>query len=884
MPPLLPSTAVTTVPEGTFGPYFARQNDRALLLYAAPAPSGGRSFYASVIDDSGRPIGPPALVSAAPETSPKVVVRAAGKGFVAVWGSTEGGTTSIVAALFDAAGALAGAARTIVQRPGELVSVDLIALDTGMVVVWAEKRTRAAALFTVALAADMTPKSPPLLVVEQARAWQTAAAGGRVALAYVGATAKEAGQVMLALLDERGRPVGDPKSVSGGSGGAEPDVDMVRMGDRLLLAWSDKRAGDAHVFMTAVDLAGTVAVPARDLTTHRGEQALVGLVAPALPTTERQRGRALLAYDELDAGGGEKKRTIRLGLVDENLGLAKETASLTAAASPRENIEFAAAPDGFVATMFAPMCVSDPCEGAAPWVPSAARFGPGLSVLASEPLRPSVLAGATPAMALDPWCGRAGCFALAAGTAQPGSVSIVAVQLPAKESRWAASAARDSPRNPPAAVALDALWSGERIADVAATGSKNGTLLAWVTYFVEGAPHASPTPPGARAKPVARIDPGDPKKPREAILNVLALDPDGAPAGSPTVLSMRAASVGGVAVASAEGDSGDACVAWVARDAGDLQVFVTKVNAKGARLTQRMLTQAKGDASDVAIATVKNGWAVAWVDARRGHGEVYVTKIDQNLRTLVAEHPVLEEHPGTHAPASAPATLESEASDVTLLARDDDLLVAWASRHRSDSAGARATEKSATPSTPQDFRTDLVVLRLPNQDLRATGRETVAWTSPRALRSPTLGARGAEVVLAASEDAVEEGDAAGASAAGEKRARTLLIALGNTGTSPAPPQILTTDGLPLALAMSCDNAVCWLTLASTNADALAWDAYPWRGMQSGNAAPTTSPARLLTTRARGRAISAALVGHALIFGEDDAKGRGVLRLMRIAWN
>src|SRR5690606_27887059 len=83
--------------------------------------------------------------------------------------------------------------------------------------------------------------------------------------------------------------------------------------------------------------------------------------------------------------------------------------------------------------------------------------------------------------------------------------------------------------------------------------------------------------------------------------------------------------------------SGGGAVAWVARENGDPEVHVTRIDAKGKRTNDVQLTTVKGTATDVSIVWAGDGWIVAWVDGRRGNGEVYATKVDLGLRRIARE-------------------------------------------------------------------------------------------------------------------------------------------------------------------------------------------------------------------------------------------------------
>src|SRR5689334_21429096 len=144
---------------------------------------------------------------------------------------------------------------------------------------------------------------------------------------------------------------------------------------------------------------------------------------------------------------------------------------------------------------------------------------------------------------------------------------------------------------------------------------------------------------------------------------MLGLKADGALLAAEQPLSLRAHSLGGIAL-STSGAGTDVLAAWTGLDAGQPQVFLTLVGPDGARRSQRMLTRKSGDASDVATAAIPNGWLVAWVDERDKDPELYATRVDGKLARIGNEQRL------TKAPG--PAT------QVTIAPVGDAAIVAWA--------------------------------------------------------------------------------------------------------------------------------------------------------------------------------------------------------------
>src|SRR5260221_2328586 len=150
----------------------------------------------------------------------------------------------------------------------------------------------------------------------------------------------------------------------------------------------------------------------------------------------------------------------------------------------------------------------------------------------------------------------------------------------------------------PKAIAFDGFAEGDRIADLSAVASGERMLLAWVTYFDEGSVSMRKTKParGAAKGPSA----ADAAK-QGASVYVRALDKDAEALAPAKVVSSKAISIGGVALARGA-DAGGAALAWVGKDAGLGQVFVTKITDAGDKQAQRMITHSKAGCSDVGLA------------------------------------------------------------------------------------------------------------------------------------------------------------------------------------------------------------------------------------------------------------------------------------------
>src|SRR6185503_3023430 len=100
------------------------------------------------------------------------------------------------------------------------------------------------------------------------------------------------------------------------------------------------------------------------------------------------------------------------------------------------------------------------------------------------------------------------------------------------------------------------------------------------------------------------------------------------------------------------------------KDAGIGQVFVTRLSRAGEKLAQRMVTRSKEGCSDVALVRHKDGFIVAYVESRDGKAAVYAATVGKDLQRIGNERLVAE--------------TKGEASDVRMIARGEELVIAWA--------------------------------------------------------------------------------------------------------------------------------------------------------------------------------------------------------------
>ena len=744
---VLPSYLLATVGEKSIGPFVARRDGTAMAAYIGPVENGARRAVSIPLKADGDTRGDAQVVASMTAEATALVLRATGgpgAGFVAAWTSlTERGEALAVVGIDDA-GAPRGTPTELARTLDDIVWVDIVPTPRGALCVWAEEtRGGDANVLAVALDPDGKMRGVPSRVARGVMGWQTAATGQGAALALVltarltppperapqqGAaepqkkTALRAGTLSWLRLDVDGRPVGAPVLVTPAPT-VSGDVEVVRLRDRFVFAWTDRTGIDPEVALASVSDDGAVQAPRHPLKAAGGS-AMVGLVAgPA---------GALIAWDAPNRRGRPVRR-VQFAHIDPLGELDGRAAAIDF--SGRAVPELAPTDTGF-----AVVGMARAGEGAA--LPTFVRFDANLTPVQSEPLW---LGEDRTAVQVAWGLGCAGdrCTTLTA-TGDPARVH--AVDIFPRKSAYPAPVVPPVSQNAPRLGVVTTVAQGEPFADVAVASVADRTLVVLLT----SAPDDST---GAK-------------------LTVRPLDAAGAPAGSPTTITTRALPIGGAAIAAGGSPEHGAAVAWVARENGDPEVHVTRVDKRGKRQNDVQLTTTKGAAADVAIAWSGGGWIVAWVDWRNGNGEVYATKVGPDLNRVAREERITD--------------ASGDATDVTLLPRGDLVWLAWADPRES----------------PGDGFADVFVTTLRSRDAKRSGNETRVLASAAHSRSPTLAGTADGVVLAWIEEAPMGADAASSAAHGAMIAR-----LDDTGKPRGAPIRVrgAGDGFPSAIALDASG-------------------------------------------------------------------------------
>jgi len=752
--------ALFAVPEGSIGPFLARRGDVVMGAYVGTSNAGARELVSVPLTASGDGRGDAKVAATIATDATMLTVRPTGgpkPGFVAAWTSlSDRGVLLSVVGLTDD-GRARGAPIELARTSDDIVWLDAVPTSRGALVLWAEQTKGGDAnILAATLGPDGVVRGLPARIARTVKGWQAVASGDGVGLALVSTVSAKKSAITWQRFDADARPIGAPLTIAAAAHVAG-DVDAVRVGAETCLAWTDASQPDPQPVLAMVDDAGHVRGPKRAIEGGAGGT-LVGLASgPA---------GAAIAWEEPFRRGRSSKR-ISLARVDT------KSAEVDAATITPLDLQGHGAPelaglaDGFALLSPARACNQGEACGDAPVLPTYVRLDAKMAVVQVDPFRLGILRE----QASTGWslaCANNGCLALAVAPAtETGAARVLAVDLRPRVTSFRAPVAAAPPPGAPTVQALDTIGTREPFADLAAAREGDGSIVALL---------AAANDETAKRDDVATIE-------------VHAFDANGASAGEGTI-TKRALASGGVAIATTEKPEDGAAVAWVARDGGDPQVHVARTDKAGKLVHDVQLTNAKGDASDVAIAWTGEQWVVAWVDARDGNGEVYATTLDRAGRTVGRGQRI------TNAPG--------DASDTAILATPNGVWLAWADPRES----------------PQDGFADIYAAQLRPRDATRVGEDARVLATAAHSRSPALAARGNDIALGWIEEAPMGADPKTSRAYG-----AMFAWLAPSGHAASDPQRLPVagDGFPTALAFDGSNGALHCVLARAETDMIVLD-------------------------------------------------------------
>ncbi len=855
---VFPSAAIDDLENQEGVHFFARRKDGALLVFS----KGGR-FFARATGLDGAPRAPQATdIGAAPTGAVELLLgllAPVGDGYVLAWAERESGRTRIASLAIDATGAPRGTRAVLTEIAEEVWALDVMPRETGALVAWEtwSSQTQRGDVLAVPLSAQGAPTGPAAAVVSGVLAWYTAPSADLLAVVMPVAGKDDGdpgtvvtGKVFVVPLDAAGKA--KPPIEISASPTAQPDVIASEIGGRTVLAWTDMRELDAAVWTAVVDKNGTLAAPPKRATPPTGEQALVGLAGGKATSGPVQRG--VLAWEDVLRTPTDA-RDIHLATIGPDGVIGKERATMTFRAKGDDdeadpNADTNGAPpeptlsadaNGFAAITLAPAWQGEATEK--PKVlPTFVRFGPDLTVLSAEPIRADLFGTDGVPYSVNPLsfaCKDGACSAVCNSAEAPSHVGLVT--LASRKTAWVSPARRDPDDAPPRAASLTALHNGDQIARVAAVAlSGGGSLTAWATYYPEGDPNA-------RAK-----------KNGGAEVSFLVAAPGTTSAtATPVSLSKKAVSVGGVAMAPSQGEKKEIAIAWVAREKGESQVYVTKVDENGKKLGQKKVTvvprvkkgAAPSEASDVAIAwsgaDSVEGWIVSWVDTRDGNAEVYAAKLDSQLNKIGPDRRI------TDAPG--------DAAEVQMLVRGKETFLAWSDARQKVDEG----------------RGDIYVTRIDTRSLMKVGVEARLAATPMHSRSPQLVVGPSGSVWASWIEEPGEGADAGGS--------VRFAVLDDKGSPTTMARVAGDEKhVVVSSAFACGDKGCHVIVGRSAGDALLVEALDLSAAAQPGASKT-----LLTLPGVGTTdispVFSDKTGASLFFAADAASGLGRVRRLNIDW-
>lgn len=814
--PALRASELAVVNGGTFGPYIGRGADGNVLVWSARDAKGRPRWYSLRVPPSGVVTGEPLDLAPAPDELSLVVVRptqhGGRPGFVAV-AAEPGDHASVHVLMLGAEGQLEGVPITLTDTQGSILWIDAVATARAPVVFWAVSVGGLAEVYAARIDADRSVHK----VAADGLAWQLTKFAEGAALATVRQNGVKR-DVVVRFVNENGEASNKPLLLRERSL-AQLDLDMANIDGHLVVAWSEQQHLEPALFAAAVDPAGRISFPAKRLTAPMGEQALVRLVSAG---PDQKHGFVL--WENISQTLGQR-RLLQVAplLANGNLGNSRATVAMYGDAATLP--EFAPAGAGLAALTQTPLCLKppEPCDDRE-LVPAFVQFDRNLEVTSSEPLRLDKTHGAAIDLAWGLGCSDRTCTALAAPRTAPAPIYWVELAKATDVFAPAGAATDDSIR--PRLAANEALQEVDPLSDLAVRRSGEDELVTWVTYFDPTLPYEKPkvAAPDGRFAPV------------QALLQTLHTKNL---ASEPTSISLRARSLGGVAMA--ESASSDFLLGWTAIDAQVPQVFLTLVGATGAKKQLKMLTRAPGEKSDVALARLTDGWAVSWVDERHQDPEIYAVKVGNDMNPAAPEQR-LSESPGG-------------AADLALVALGDQVLLAWGD----------------TRASKQQGFANVYTRVVQSKDLAPLASEIVVERSPGHAHSIRLGRYREGAVATWIESS-------GGDRPSDKRPVVKVAQLNAQGRTAGEVRTLELPATSLGgLAMECNDKDCHLIIAGE----YDGTTHLWAAIVTGN--DITHRELTTLTGSPTQEVTPAIAGESVFLAEQSSEGQTRVRRLYVQW-
>ncbi len=564
-------------------------------------------------------------IQAASENTTAALHRHA-NGFLLAWvEQASANDVRVMALALGPEGKPLGPARVAGRSTQAIDWVDVLGEGGATFIVWDAKR---GAKRTVELAAWGKDGPSDVLTLEGGRGWHAVAGTDALWFASVSEGLEPGGSVSLARVVSVDGKLAVDHHVISRAPSAMGDVQLAALQTGAVVAWSDRRDGDLHVYTSSVAASGAASTP-RPFDSL-GAQALVGITASG------DRTRAMLASEHL-SNHAAPRRIVDLGTLLPD-GSKGEPRGELVFQSPTDTPQVFGDGTGFGVLTLAPVrLASEPDTLAAAAGPTFVRLDGDLRLRSSEPLRIAEFSDAEPIPGLpmfvqSPECSADLCTVVARSGASPSLLALVTAPL--RNLGWSPAARRVPPVEPPLAEGLMTVVEFDHaIADFSVAELADGrTVLA----SVERVPAAAITEKtGGR-------------------LQLRFIEKDGT-VSEPITLSDKAIPVGGVDIeALPAGGDAVAAVAWSGPAQGG-QVFVTRVGPHGEKLLQKTVTKlvrrrpaprkngpaVSGEPNEVRDVDLTldgtGGLFCTWSDTRTGNAEIFVARINAQLDRLGRE-------------------------------------------------------------------------------------------------------------------------------------------------------------------------------------------------------------------------------------------------------
>lgn len=611
----------------SMGPYRTVGTEGSLLVYVVSADEGAQIIVQALFPD-GAPKGQPRPLGIIPFETRALVVKPLGKGFIVCYTSPVGENDAILGVVLDEGGKAIAPATEIVKTPSPIGWFEVVPNKTGVVTVWAETTaSENASIFAVAMDTRGSVISAPSRVGSHAVSWHLHESDGALVLGSISAVpqldvpkrapgalvAATGHTITLQQIDIEGRAAGAAIVVANGRQPSR-DLDFADVG----------AAGSGQTRVVWTELDGGVPRPMHTVVDHR-----VTVSPPEVVESAKGGGRVLsLTHGILMWRGPVSANRVYLTDLSKPQDLR-----WSFDADDGRPPEFVPATDGYALLGFTRLCPqtsssADACDRL-PKKQTLARFGADLTLKETSYLAKTIGDNVEPALAWALHCGDKECSLLTATGASKMQLSSVRIPngstqksaAPASSAGMALRPASAPNPEPPATAPTQSSLATGRI------GPPTSVLPGFV-------PAAFSTPEGRYLAVIGERE-GVKKGPQDDA-EIVILSTDGA-AAEVASITKRALARGGVALAQGATPKDGYALVWVALEQGDPEVHVSHLDKTGHRISDTLLTTVKGEARDVTVRWVGDGYMVAWIDGRDGVLEVYATKLNAAFERITRQ-------------------------------------------------------------------------------------------------------------------------------------------------------------------------------------------------------------------------------------------------------